>query len=176
MARTYTSKLKNSVLDVSVSSIKLDVRGLVELKKKLMALPNIDVGYLNGEKHPTWDFSMAELAMINHEGVRGDTKEWFIPPRQMLRQAFMENGFYRKDLERAVRSAISTKGMVAVNQAFRVIGKKAAKDLNAEVASGNFTPNAEFTIEKKGKDDPLNWTGALARAGKFRLVKRGMKK
>lgn len=172
MARTYNSKLKNSLVDLDVSSIKLDVRGLVELKKKLMSLPNIDVGYLNGEKHPTWDFSVAELAVINHYGVRGVEKEWDIPPRPMLLQSLQENKFYVRDLTTAVRTALTTKGLVASTQAFRVLGKKAAKGLNAETASGNFTQNAEYTIEKKGSAVPLTWTGALAKAGKFRIVRK----
>lgn len=172
-------RVTTSPVNISVDTIKLDVRGLVALKKKMMQMPDVIVGYLNGEMHPTWEMSMAELAMINHEGVRGDAKdgkEWKIPPRQMLRQSFMENGFYIRDLKQAVSTAMTTKGAVSSNQAFRVLGKKAAKKLNEEVASGNFTPNADYTIEKKGSSTPLNWTKALSKAGKFRLVKRGKKK
>jgi len=179
MARQYTKRQKESTIDFNVSGLKLDISGLKKLKQLMKNLPSVDVGYLNGEKHPKWDFSFAELAVINNYGVRGDSKNapgWAIPPRPMMEGTFNLNKGFAAQLQIAVEKSFAGNSQVAANQAFKALGVHAADKLNLFVkvagSDGYLRKNAPMTIAAKGKDDPLNWTGALAKAAKFRLVRK----
>lgn len=175
MARTYTKRVKTSVMDVNVSGLKINLKGLVELEKKLKSLPDIQVGYLDSKQHPKWPLTFAEIAAINYFGVRSYKagREWFIPPRKMMDVAF-ENSSTRIDssLAKALTSAITIKGQANTNRAFRELGKTLADRLNLAVSAGDYVDNALATQKMKGKNDPLNWTGAFAKAARFRLVRK----
>lgn len=179
MARQYTKRQKESTVDLNITGLKLDTSGLKKLKQLMNTIPSVDVGYLRGEKHPKWDFSFAELAVINNYGVRGDgetTPGWKIPPRPMMEGTFNLHKGFAAQLEVAVRRTFAGNSQLAANQAFKALGDHAAGKMNLFVkvggSDGFFPKNAPFTISQKGKDDPLNWTGALAKAAKFRLVRK----
>src|SRR5574343_342424 len=113
MARTYTKRVKTSVMDVNVSGLKINLKGLVELEKKLKNLPDIDVGYLKGEYHPVWNFTFAELANMNHFGTTGKNGDWKIPPRPFFNVALAGNNYLHIQLFRALQSAVTNKGQTA---------------------------------------------------------------
>lgn len=166
------SNRKISPVTIGVTGLKFNFDGLKQLEKKLLSLPSVDVGYLKAALHPTWDMTYAEIAALNHfYGKSAPGGSFKIPERPAMAQAFESNNNFVDKLQAAVFSAMSTKGQINTNRAFSNLGRYAVYNLNMAVLSGSFVGNAEYTIEKKGRDDPLNWTGALAKAAKFRLVK-----
>lgn len=97
-----------------------------------------------------------------------------IPPRPFLTQPFeMHEG--KRRVVQGFRQVV--KGIVEhgtpVDIALDDFGKKMSNLIQEEmVTSGNFTPNALLTIEKKGFDHPLIETAGLAEAISHRIVRK----
>ena len=141
------------------------VKGKVALNKLDRRLFNTDVyvGYASDEAHHS-GMSAAELGRLMTEGD-GD----LIPPRPHINEGLANS---KHDIQAAIkRFAGGLFGIGAAPDAAERIGEVARQAVIDYVYSGELTPNAPFTIEKKGSDQPLVEQGELLHLLEARVVK-----
>lgn len=133
-----------------------------ELQK--MTEMEVRVGFQGDEKYEDGT-SIAEVAAHNELGS-SDT-----PERPFMRQSF-EN--HESELQAACDAAnrlVSSGG--SADQALQQIGVVAKGLVQEEIDNGDFAPNAESTIRKKGSEQPLIDTGTMRQSVNFVVKRRG---
>lgn len=133
-----------------------------ELQK--MTEMEVRVGFQGDEKYEDGT-SIAEVAAHNELGS-SDT-----PERPFMRQSF-EN--HESELQVACDAAnrlVSSGG--SADQALQQIGVVAKGLVQEEIVNGDFAPNAESTIRKKGSEQPLIDTGTMRQSVNFVVKRRG---
>lgn len=133
-----------------------------ELQK--MTEMEVRVGFQGDEKYEDGT-SIAEVAAHNELGS-SDT-----PERPFMRQSF-EN--HESELQAACDAAnrlVSSGG--SADQALQQIGVVAKGLVQEEIVNGDFAPNAESTIRKKGSEQPLIDTGTMRQSVNFVVKRRG---
>lgn len=83
-----------------------------------------------------------------------------IPERPFMRKAFDENRENLMALERKLFSDV-LRGRISASECLRRIGEAQAECIKKSIRDFDNPPNADSTIEQKGKDDPLIDTGAM---------------
>lgn len=135
-------------------------RYFAELKK--LADLEIQVGF-QGDQTYEDGTSLAEVAAYNELGSSST------PARPFMRQSF-EN--HEAELQRACDEAMK---MIAnggtADQALQTLGLFAKGLVQDEIVNGEFAPNAESTINRKGSAQPLIDTATMRGSVNF-VVKR----
>ena len=133
-----------------------------ELRK--LAELEVRVGFQGDQKYEDGT-SIAEVAAYNEFGS-SDT-----PERPFMRQSF-EN--HESELQAAcdlvnlqLSRGSSAEGAL---QQLGVVAKSLVQD---EIVNGDFAPNAESTIRKKGSEQPLIDTGTMRQSVNFVIKRRG---
>lgn len=112
--------------------------------------------------------TIAEALLINEYGT-GASAATYVPARAPLRRTFRRaNPVIREMGARAARMLIS--GSTAA-QALGMMGKLGVEALRSTLAGDNPPSNAPRTIQRKGFDHPLIWTGMLWESIASRIVK-----
>jgi len=117
----------------------------------------LKVGVLSGTgEHPnsTEGETIAEIAVANEFGTRR------IPARPFLRTGIYENISDYKTIIRTLLLKIF-KGQIGSEQALRILGIRAASDVQEKIKSISSPPNSPATVAVKGPSNPLIDTGAL---------------
>lgn len=156
------------------TNIKLD-----NLKNKVKKLSNNDltlkVGFL--------DSKQAKIAIIQEFGatinVTPKMRGWFyhnfgiqksnkpivIPARPFMRSTIDKNKKLWKDI------LINLLKTDEPEKALDKLGSVMQGDIRETISNNDFTPNAPFTIMKKGRDQPLIDTGEMLRAVDYEVSK-----
>jgi hypothetical protein len=138
---------------------------LNKLNKELFNT-RIYIGYDDSEIHHS-GYSAPELARLLSEG-----DGYMIPPRPHLEEG-IEAGM--ADIKRAIRDyGKSLFGLFPKKDAAQKIANAGRQAVLDYVQSGALTPNAAFTIAKKGSDIPLIETGELLHMLETKIVKGGL--
>ena len=108
---------------------------------------------------------LCDIAAYNELGTK------HIPSRPFLRQTADKAGEnIAKFGEQAIRQV--TQGGTA-DTALMQIGNYVKGQVQNEIASGDFVPNAEATIRRKGSETPLIDTGRMRGSVSFYICKKG---
>lgn len=99
---------------------------------------------------------MVLIAAVNHFG----TEDGRIPSRPFLTQAYDRN---RDKINRQIQAEWDAvlSGTKAIDQALNGLGQMHTDHVQREITRGNFPPNADSTVSKKGSSRPLIDTGRL---------------
>ena len=118
--------------------------------------------------------TMGQIAEWNEFGVPRDSGTR-IPARPFMRQTFRK----KKNIDIAIKG-MSVKGSKAMSNPSRiprillsVAGKALAAEMKLTIKDWETPKNAESTIRKKGKDDPLVETGLMMNSVRYEVKKRG---
>ena len=113
--------------------------------------------------------NIAEYAAYNEYGVPGKKKKWDIPPRPFIR-GWVEN--HAAEINAAHERFFKqvAEGKLSAEQAMNRLGQFAESGIRKYIKSGNFEPNADSTIKRKGSSRPLIETGAMRNSVRYKVV------
>ena len=131
--------------------------------KKLQDL-EVQVGFQGDQKYEDGT-SIAEVAAYNEFGS-SDT-----PERPIRRQSFENHEAELKAGCEAANRIVNSGG--SAEQALQQLGAMAKGLVQDEIVNGDFAPNAESTIQKKGSEQPLIDTGTMRQSVNFVNMRSG---
>jgi hypothetical protein len=149
-------------------------KGMAEIRKQIEALGNFAV------KAGVTDGAVAQYASWNELGVKGPPLSqhgggvWFIPPRPFIRG-------WLADKESSIKTTIDkvyklvADGKMDAKTAASTLGQFAQDGIKNHLMSGDFTQNADRTIQIKGSSKPLMDTGTLRNSIRFEVIGKGDK-
>ena len=106
--------------------------------------------------------SIAEYAAFNEFGTRT------IPERPFMRKTFDDNlANYNKLIERLFKGMLG--GKLDAKMAFSILGQQTEDDMKNTIMTGNFAPNSDYTIAKKGSSRPLIDTGTMRNSIRYEV-------
>lgn len=129
----------------------------------------IDIGWWNS-KHPTGE-PVAQIAKWNEEGHMTGTGR-FSPMRPFIRRGFMVTlkrntlNEYNKYIHQIAMGKLT---WAALN---RILARDLVKSLQETILNWKTPANSPFTVEAKGFNDPLIWTGTMYDTIRTRTVRR----
>lgn len=113
--------------------------------------------------------TMGQIAEWNEVGTPN------IPARPFMRQTFRK----KKNIDVAIKG-MSIKGSKAMSNPTRIpqivlsaVGKSLAAEMKRTIQAFDDPENADSTIRKKGKDDPLVETELMMKSVRYEVKKRG---
>lgn len=116
---------------------------------------------------PNGELSIAEYMLVNEFG----SDDGKIPARPFMAQAFEKNyKRYQGIVEKSLKH-IAT-GKITLDQLLQRLSIEGHNDIKTSIRDGDFKPNSEFTIAKKGSSRPLIQYGTARQSVTFR-VRRG---
>jgi len=147
---------------------------MANIRKQIAELSTLGVkaGIIegSGSKDGT---SIAEYAAYNEYGVPGKTKKWRIPPRPFIRGFVEDHDSEIKAVQERLFQQV-TEGKMSAETAIARLGQFAQDGIKRYIMSGNFEPNAEATIQRKGSSRPLIDTGTMRNSVRYKVI-RGKK-
>jgi phage gpG-like protein len=168
--RTYTTK------GVTVTE---DLRKFDKWLKALQKAVDknvLSVGILQPEASIVYKSgaTMGQIAEWNEFGVPRDSGTR-IPARPFMRQTFRK----KKNIDIAIKG-MSVKGSKAMSNPTHIpqvilgaVGKSLAAEMKRTIRAFDKPKNADSTIKKKGKDDPLVESGLMMNSVRYEVKKRG---
>jgi hypothetical protein len=117
--------------------------------------------------------SIAQYASYNEFGVPGKKKKWRIPPRPFIR-GFVENKSEEIKATQERLFKLVSEGKMSAETAIKRLGQFAQDGIKRHIMDGDFEPNAEATIQRKGSSRPLMDTGTMRNSVRYQ-VKKGRK-
>lgn len=144
-----------------------------------LAATRVQVGAIGPDAkrtHPhragtTWAVTIAEALLINEYGAGAGKSH--VPARAPMRRTFARaNPAIQEMGARAARMVIQFAGTGA--QVMALMGRLGVDALRSTLAGPNPPSNAPRTVERKGFDHPLIWTGMLWESISHRVVKRDL--
>jgi hypothetical protein len=123
--------------------------------------------------------SIAEYAAYNEYGVPGKTKKWNIPPRPFIRGWLEDHADEIKTVQETLFKKVS-EGKISADMAIKRLGQFAEDGIKRYIKTGNFEPNAEATIQRKGgkrkkSSRPLIDTGTMRNSIRYEVINGGKK-
>jgi hypothetical protein len=138
------------------------------LRQQLEQLSKLEVrvGFQHGkEKDKDTGADIADVAMWNELGTVHS------PPRPFLRQSVDNNASRITAMCKAQLQRI-IKGEATAEEVLKQIGMMQKAFVQDTISSGQFTPNAPATVEKKDSDQPLIDTGHMMQSVDFVIQTR----
>lgn len=129
--------------------------------KQLSGSKYVEVGFMSDAKYPDGT-KVAEVAFINEYGDPLHN----IPARPFMRQTISKN---KSDWIKNIYSSISSGK--DISQSLSFLGEKIVGDIQDSIINFSDPPNAPYTIQKKGFNDPLVETGNMIKSVTKRVVK-----
>jgi hypothetical protein len=121
--------------------------------------------------------TLAEIASRNEFGVLGPPVsqygkgKWFIPPRPFLRGfADGKREQIAKTLEKL--GALVSGGKLKAETAMARLGEYGQSGVKSYIRNGEFTPNADSTIARKGSSKPLIDNGTLRNSIRYQVIEK----
>lgn len=134
-------------------------RALKELEKL-----EVRVGYQEGATYPDGT-PVVNVALWNELGTVN------IPPRPFIRQTVDNN---QARIQAQMKSAVNKLNNGAdAETVLKELGVFTKGLMQKEIKNGEFEPNAQSTIAKKGSDRPLIDTGLLRQSVNYVIKKKG---
>lgn len=125
----------------------------------------VNVGVPKGAGVYEDGLTIATIAAVNEFG----TADGHIPARPFLRSAIEENqDKYLRLVEREIPGVVT--GAQPMSRLLHRLGLLAMGHVQRKIVEGPFTPNAAYTIAKKGSSSPLIDTGALRQSINYDIV------
>ena len=146
--------------------------GMEKILKEIQALSEkaIKAGIVEGSGDID-GVDIAQYAAWNEFGVPGKDKKWRIPPRPFIRGWIENNGEEIKQTVERLHKQVADGRMTAA-VAIKRLGQYAQDGIKRYVMTGNFTPNAEATIQRKGSSRPLIDTGTMRNSVRYEETKK----
>lgn len=139
--------------------MKVDFRKNKRLNPKMFKEGVVRVGFFEGSRYDD-DTPVAQVARWNEYGVpRGSGER--IPPRPFMRPAVFEK---KNELTALLRSEYKKafKDNKNTMQVLKKFGEKVVFEIQNQIITGNYVPNAPATIKAKGgRSKPLYDTGLM---------------
>ena len=107
----------------------------------------------------------SQLTLPNGQVVEART-----PPRPFMRYASLLFSADRRNIERNIAKKMFS-GKITAEQALGQIGLAMEAKIVTSIRDGNWTPNAPYTVKKKGFDKPLIETGHMWQTVSSKVVK-----
>lgn len=127
---------------------------------------NTDLGWFENATYPTGE-SVAAIMMANEFGSTGSATKAPTPARPLLRQtAAVLDEKVPAYIER--RKMEMMEGTLSVEDYRKKLGEAMVAAGLEVLKKGDFAPNAESTVKKKGFDKPLVDTGNLGQSITYR--------
>jgi hypothetical protein len=137
-----------------------------------------DVG---AQKPDGGDATLAEYATYNELGVKKKKKDededentdgiWFIPPRPFVR-GFVDGK--REQIAKTLEKLgnLVSGGKIKAETAMARLGEYGQSGIKSYIRNGDFTPNADSTIAKKGSSKPLIDDGILRNSIRYQVIEK----
>ncbi|MDR2484262.1 MAG: hypothetical protein LBD55_02570 [Treponema sp.] len=150
-------------------------KGLAEIRLQIEAFSHLGIkaGIVEGSGSQD-GVAIAQYAAWNEYGVPGKKKLWAIPPRPFIRGWVENNSEQIKATQERLFKRVSA-GKMDAETAIKRLGEFARSGIKRYIREGNFTPNADTTIERKGSSQPLIDTGAMRNSVSYEIVRGGSK-
>jgi hypothetical protein len=150
-------------------------KGMEKIRKEITALSQLSVkaGIIEGTGGKG-GVSVAQYAAYNEFGVPGKKKKWRIPPRPFIRGFVEDKSEDIKATQERLFKLVS-EGKMSADTAIKRLGQFAQDGIKRYIMSGNFEPNAEATIQRKGSSRPLIDTGTMRNSVRYQVKKKGGK-
>lgn len=143
-----------------------------ELKAELDKFPDIALGFPKSKagsiQYPE-GISLADVAFKNNYGDENNGHP--IPPRPFMNAGSINAVTKTRNFQRSMFKAIQEKKIGAV-MAADLMGAKFQFAMRKTIIDWQYPPNAPFTVQKKGFDDPLIETGLLNQSVTWELRKK----
>lgn len=133
---------------------------LKQLEEQLKQNKVLEVGFMSEATYPDGT-SVAEVAYKNEFGETLHN----VPPRPFFRQTIAAK---KKDWSHNVGVGLS-KGL-SIKDTLSLVGESAVGDIQETIKEFSDPPNARYTIEKKGFNDPLIDTGHMWKSVTSRVI------
>ena len=114
--------------------------------------------------------SIVQYATWNENGVMGKNG-WKIPPRPFIKGWANTKKEEIKTVLKTLYEKVAS-GKMTCDIAIKTLGSYAKSGIQEYIVKGDFKPNANYTIRKKGSSKPLIDTGAMRKAVAFEIEKR----
>lgn len=135
-------------------------RMLAELEDK-----EVRIGFQHGEASEDDGTDICDIAAWNELGTE------HIPSRPFLRKSVDENeGKIKQFLQSEMRSVANGKSAGAL---LNEIGNFQKGLVQEKITNGDFVPNSEWTIRKKGSSRPLIDTGRMRQSVNYVIKQKG---
>ena len=151
-------------------SVKITDKMTISGKKFMELLEELDnkevrIGFQAGENKEKDGTDICDIAAYNELGT--DT----IPSRPFLRDSVDNHESEINEMITQMRDYIINGGTAErVLKKFGIFQKKLIQE---EIVSGDFAPNAEETIKRKGSDKPLIDTGRMRQSVNYVIEEKG---
>ena len=166
---------------MQVANSKLDLKGLRDLRRRLKGAESsqIEVGHIIQKWRKDVALYQAEIAIIQHEGVRSGDKmgAYRIPPRPYLKEAFKvveKDSHFWRQVGAAVLTGKINNSKATLSTILRKYGSKTRDMIKARIKSDalNLIRNKPSTMIRKGSTVPLVDTQDLANDIRYRIASR----
>lgn len=151
--------------------ITVDTSGWDKIKKNLLQAnkESLKIGWFENSRYgPENDnLPVAQVAQWNEESSINN------PTRPFIRFGFMpklEGPEYRKIFEASIANVLQ--GNTTFKAEYNKLGPILVKEMKEVITDWDTPPNSPRTIEAKGFDDPLVWTGRMRESVEYK-VERG---
>lgn len=151
--------------------ITVDTSGWDKIKKNLLQATqeNLKIGWFENSRYNSDNDNLpvAQVAQWNEESSINN------PPRPFIRFGFMpklKGPEYRKVFEASIANVLQ--GNTTLKAEYNKLGPILVKEMKDVITDWDTPPNSPRTIEAKGFDDPLVWTGRMRESVEFK-VERG---
>ena len=150
-------------------------KGMDEIRKQIAALGqlSVKVGVVEGSGSED-GVDIAQYGAYNEYGVPGKKQKWDIPPRPFIR-GFVENKAEEIKAAHERLFKLVSEGKITADTAIKRLGQFAQDGIKRYMKSGDFVPNAESTIKRKGSSRPLFDKGALFNSIRYEVIEGGKK-
>lgn len=111
---------------------------------------------------------VAQVAQWNEEGSTTN------PPRPFMRVGVgtpLRRGIYNSYFTDSIKRIVE--GKSSFRQEYTILGKVLVEDMKEVIEKWDSPPNSPRTVEEKGFNDPLVWTGTMHDSVKAKVEKEG---
>jgi len=145
-------------------------RGMKEIREQIAALSKLQVkvGIIEGSGEVDGT-DIAQYAAYNEFGVPGKKKKWNIPPRPFIRGWIENNQDKIKAMQDRLYKKVS-EGKMSADEAIKKLGQYAQDGIKRYIRNGEFEPNAESTVRRKGSSRPLIDTGTMRNSVRYEVL------
>lgn len=111
---------------------------------------------------------VAQVAQWNEEGTTTN------PPRPFMRvglRSQLATSEYQAKFRQSVQRIVE--GKTTFKQEYTLFGKELSFELQDVISKWSTPPNSPDTVDAKGSNDPLVWTGTMLESVKYKIEKKG---
>lgn len=152
------------------TKVNLDTKELDSLISRFKGAKRVyaDLGYFDeGSQEKYEGLTLAEVAAANEFGVEKSQGGMYIPPRPFFRGTLFQQNNFLWWFQARAGDLFNKK--VPLSSLMTSFAKIAVGYFKETIESFDNPPNAPYTVQQKGKDDPLIETGGLLSRFRYRI-------